>query len=74
MEKKNFLLRDLGFKVSLDDLGSGFNQIETIQQYEVDLIKVDKSMARSFKDRNKELMYISNISKKRNIKLLVEGI
>ncbi|BDU80850.1 EAL domain-containing protein [Clostridium perfringens] len=74
MRKRISLLRDLGFTISLDDLGAGFNQIDTIQQYEVDLIKVDKSMVRNFKDRNEELRYISNISKKRNVKLLVEGI
>lgn len=74
MRERISLLRDLGFKVSLDDLGSGFNQIDIIQQYEVDLIKVDKSMVRNFKDRNEELRYISNIAKRRNIKLLVEGI
>ena len=74
MRERISLLRDLGFTISLDDLGSGFNQIDTIQQYEVDLIKVDKSMVRNFKDRYEELRYISNISKKRNINLLVEGI
>lgn len=45
-----------------------------IENYEVDLIKIDKSMVRNFILRKNELDYISNMSKKRNIKLLVEGI
>lgn len=43
-----------------------------IENYEVDLIKIDKSMVRNFTLRKNELDYISNMSKKRNIKLLVE--
>lgn len=74
MRERIFLLRDVGFKISLDDLGVGFNQIDMIQKYEIDLIKVDKSMVRDFKNRNKDLKYISYVSKKRNIKLLIEGI
>lgn len=74
MKERINLLRKRGFFVSLDDLGSGFNQIEMIEIYEVDLIKIDKSMVRNFTLRKNELDYISNMSKKRNIKLLVEGI
>lgn len=48
MKERIDLLRKRGFFVSLDDLGSGFNQIGVIQNYEVDLIKIDKSMVRNF--------------------------
>lgn len=74
MKKRINLLRDLGFSLSIDDLGSGFNQIEMIKKYDVDLIKVDKSMIKKFDDRNKELKYIVSTSKKKDMKLLIEGI
>ncbi|HAT4314019.1 TPA: EAL domain-containing protein [Clostridium perfringens] len=74
MKNRINLLRDLGFFLSIDDLGSGFNQIEMIKKYDVDLIKVDKSLVNKFDDRNKELKYIVSTSKKKDIKLLIEGI
>ncbi|WP_415347129.1 EAL domain-containing protein [Clostridium perfringens] len=74
MKNRINLLRDLGFFLSIDDLGSGFNQIEMIKKYDVDLIKVDKSMVKKFDDRNKELKYIVSTSKKKDMKLLIEGI
>ncbi|SQI05410.1 EAL domain-containing protein [Clostridium perfringens] len=74
MKNRINLLRDLGFFLSIDDLGSGFNQIEMIKKYDVDLIKVDKSLVNKFDDRNKELKYIVSTSKQKDIKLLIEGI
>ncbi|MFQ8921372.1 MAG: EAL domain-containing protein [Clostridium paraputrificum] len=68
------LLKQLGFTISIDDLGSGFNKIDIINDYNVDLVKVDKSMVRDFANKKKELEYIVDISKEKNIKLLVEGI
>ena len=74
MRERINLLREYGFIVSIDDLGSGYNQIEMIKNYDVDLIKIDRSMVRNFKSRYEELKYIINISKRSNIKILVEGI
>lgn len=74
MRSRISLLKQLGFTISIDDLGSGFNKIDIIKDYNVDLVKVDKSMVRDFANKKKELEYIVDISKEKNIKLLVEGI
>lgn len=74
MREKICLLKKLGFTIAIDDLGSGFNQSDMIKHYNVDLVKVDKSMVRNFNNKKEELMQIVNICNKKNIKLLVEGI
>lgn len=74
MRERISLLKKLGFAVSIDDLGSGFNQTNIIKKYDVDLVKIDKSMVRNFNRKKEELEYIVDISKEKNIKLLVEGI
>lgn len=74
MRSRISLLKQLGFTISIDDLGSGFNKIDIIKDYNIDLVKVDKSMVRDFANKKKELEYIVDISKEKNIKLLVEGI
>ena len=74
MRERISLLKDLGFTISIDDLGSGFNQSDIINDYNVDLVKIDKSMVRNFDNKKEELLYIVNICNEKNIKLLVEGI
>ncbi|WP_133013988.1 EAL domain-containing protein [Clostridium cuniculi] len=67
-------LKDKGFSISIDDLGAGFNQIDMIKKYDVDLVKIDKSMVKNFHKKQDYLKYIIYICRKRNIKLLIEGI
>ncbi|HAT4214916.1 EAL domain-containing protein [Clostridium perfringens] len=68
------LLKKLGFTVSIDDLRVGFNQKDIIKNCDVDIVKIDKSMVKDFDNKKEELEYIVDISKEKNIKLLVEGI
>lgn len=74
MKRRIGILRDRGFKVSIDDIGSGFNDIDMVNTYDVDVIKIDKSMIRNFNNKSDELKYIINTTKKRSIKSLAEGI
>ena len=36
-------LRSAGFKVAIDDFGTGYNSIQYLQQFEFDIIKIDKA-------------------------------
>ena len=65
------LLKKLGFTVSIDDLRVGFNQKDIIKNCDVDIVKIDKSMVKDFDNKKEELEYIVDISKEKNIKLLV---
>lgn len=74
MRDRIALLKKLGVSVSIDDLGSGFNQINLVKEYDIDIAKIDRSFVMDFYKKKDELDYIIDTSKKRNIKLLVEGI
>lgn len=74
MREKINLLKKLGFTISIDDLGSGFNKIDMIENYDVDVVKIDKSMVKNFKNRKEDINNIVKISNERNIDLLAEGI
>ncbi|MGV2988475.1 EAL domain-containing protein [Vibrio sp. E150_011] len=56
-------LRGLGFRVSLDDFGTGFTSINQLLNYPVDELKIDKSFVdRIGVDANDERMLFSIIS------------
>lgn len=74
MKERISLLKKLGISIAIDDLGAGFNKKELIQEYNVDMVKIDRSFVRNFYNKKEELDYIIDISKKKNIKLLIEGI
>ena len=45
------LLKDIGFKLALDDFGSGYTSIIQLIDYPVDIIKIDKSMIDRLEDQ-----------------------
>lgn len=74
MKERIYWLRELGVSIAIDDLGAGFNKIDMIEKYDVDLIKIDKNIVRNYKNKEDELRYIIEMARKKNIKLLAEGI
>lgn len=74
MKKRIHYLKEKGFKVSLDDIGSGYNTFDLIDEYDIDFIKLDKSLV------NNTSTYINliknNIKKAHllNKKVIAEGI
>lgn len=70
-------LRDLGFRISLDDFGTGFTSIKQLLSYPVDELKVDKSFVeRVGTDGSEEKMLNSIISLGHNCdaKVVGEGV
>lgn len=41
--RKLLELRDLGFKISIDDFGSGYSSFAKLKDYPIDCVKIDKS-------------------------------
>lgn len=74
MKERISFMKHLGFNISIDDLGSGFNQSDMLKDYNVDLVKVDKSMVINFNSKKDELTYIVDTCNEKNIKLLIEGV
>lgn len=67
-------LKSLGFKISIDDLGKGYNKLDLIYKYPFDLVKLDKSfILLALKDIKKAKKIINEIHSL-NFKILIEGI
>jgi EAL domain-containing protein (putative c-di-GMP-specific phosphodiesterase class I) len=70
-------LRELGFKVALDDVGAGNSGLEMLRRLTVDFVKIDREViASALEDRAGRAMLVSIVSFAREIEAFViaEGI
>lgn len=70
-------LRSYGFEVWLDDFGSGYSSLNTLQNYNFDVIKVDMQFMRTLEARPETAVIVTSIidmSKNLGLKSLVEGV
>lgn len=68
---------DMGFKVSMDDFGSGYSSLYLLSELPIDIIKMDKCFLQSEDLRDKERVIISNIinmTHQLEITTLCEGV
>lgn len=74
MKERIEYLRRYGFKVAFDDIGSGYNTFEVIDSYNIDFIKIDRSLVKNINKYNK--LIINNIKKAHLLgkKVIAEGI
>ncbi|MCR5784166.1 MAG: bifunctional diguanylate cyclase/phosphodiesterase [Eubacterium sp.] len=67
--------RENGYKVWLDDFGSGYSSLNILKDFEFDGIKLDMLFLRTFNDRSKRIVNsLINMSKKLEICVLAEGV
>ena len=69
--------RQLGYKISLDDFGTGFSSLTYLVNLNVDTIKIDRSFITNIRhsDRLKGVVKaILNMAEALNIGVIVEGI
>ncbi|MBY0757211.1 EAL domain-containing protein [Clostridium sardiniense] len=74
MKKNIHYLKEKGFKVSFDDIGAGYNTFNLIDEYDIDFIKLDKSLVENI---SKYINLIKNNIKKAHLlnkKVIAEGI
>ena len=70
-------LRGQGYRVALDDLGSGYSGLNLLSQLEPDYVKLDMSLVRSIRSspRTARLVrYLLDFSRGENMKVVAEGI
>ena len=70
-------LHDMGFKVSMDDFGSGYSSLYLLSELPIDIIKMDKCFLQSDILKKKEQVIISNIinmTHQLDITTLCEGV
>jgi EAL domain-containing protein (putative c-di-GMP-specific phosphodiesterase class I) len=70
-------LRDLGVKVAIDDFGTGYSSLSYLQQFPVDMLKIDRSfIAVMSEDQASSALAdtIIGLGKAFNLRLVAEGI
>jgi PAS domain S-box-containing protein len=71
------MLRNLGFRLAIDDLGAGYSGLITFAQLEPDFVKLDMSLVRDVhRDLTKRRLVqgIAALCKRMGIRLIAEGI
>ncbi|SFV50336.1 diguanylate cyclase/phosphodiesterase (GGDEF & EAL domains) with PAS/PAC sensor(s) [hydrothermal vent metagenome] len=70
-------VKKLGFKIALDNFGTGFSTLSSIKRFNVDIIKIDKSFVMSMlKDRGDHSMVDASIqlAKAFGYRVVAEGV
>lgn len=70
-------LKALGFKISLDDFGSGYSSFSSIRELPIDVLKIDRGfMAEDHNElRSKQIVKnIVNMAKELDIQVVCEGV
>ena len=70
-------LKDAGFIIAIDDFGIEYSNLDILRKIEFDIIKLDKYFIDEIYDceiKEEILTFISNISKKTNKSLVIEGV
>ena len=74
--KNVMLLKELGFRVYLDDLGSGYTSLSNMGDYPIDVAKIDRDiLLKTDTPRGKNLFCgIVALAHSLNIKVICEGV
>ena len=81
LNEKILRLRELGFRISMDDFGSGYSSLNTLASLKIDELKFDREFLLRLKDSNMDysrqiviMNEIVELTKKLKIKTVVEGV
>ena len=76
MIKKLNEIRALGFKVELDDFGSGYSSLNVLSELPLDIVKLDMSFMQQFGDRKRSMVLESciDLAKKLGFQTVSEGV
>lgn len=67
--------RKMGYKVWMDDFGSGYSSLGVLKNYVFDELKLDMSFLRNFDERSRKIITaIVRMAKKLDVSTLAEGV
>ncbi|MDO4537807.1 MAG: EAL domain-containing protein [Coriobacteriales bacterium] len=69
--------RSAGYQVWMDDFGSGYSSLNTLQDYVFDVVKIDMAFLRNFDEKPKSRVIIAsvvNMAKQLGMQTLIEGV
>ena len=74
--KNIFRVKELGFSIALDDIGSGYTSLVNLCEYPIDVVKVDREiLLKANGERGKKLFYgIISLAHYLNLKVVCEGV
>lgn len=67
-------IKDMGISLSIDDFGKGFNSIDYIKRYNVDEIKIDKSLVEYISKNPKFIENLISMIHTTNTSVVAEGV
>ena len=70
-------LKELGFKVSMDDFGAGYSSLNSLKELPLDIIKLDAEFFRSVDDVERSNLIVGQtiaLAKKLGMEIVAEGI
>ena len=71
-------LQEEGFKILMDDFGSGYSSLNMLKDAPIDVLKLDMAFMRNLDNENERnniiVESIVELSKKLNISVVVEGV
>lgn len=70
-------IRELGFKIAMDDFGSGYSSLNILKDMPIDILKLDMGFMREGKNVDKGRVVISavvNLAKQLNFTIVAEGV
>ena len=77
VEKMVVLLKNIGFRITIDDFGSGYSSLNLLKQIPVDVLKIDKGLLDEIENSKKSKIIIEqvvNMAKKLNVYTVCEGV
>ena len=77
LQKKLLVLQEAGFKISIDDFGSGYSSLGIISRFPVDIIKLDQSFLKDNSLSNQTASVIkamAEMAKDMKVQFVCEGI
>ena len=70
-------LKELGFRISIDDFGSGYSSLGTLQDLPIDVLKLDRTFLMSSEsgERSRAILEgVVDIAEKLHVTIVVEGV
>lgn len=70
-------LRQYGFKVEMDDFGSGYSSLNMLKDIKMDTIKLDMGFLRKTRNNDRSMSIVSNVirlSKRLGMEVVTEGV
>lgn len=70
-------LRDLNLQIAMDDFGTGYSSLARLSQFNVDVVKIDRSFVQSLHNSNYNREFVESVVRlchKVGMKVCVEGI